>query len=250
MAPGDAAYSVALDREGLTAFPALEDVERDGWFFRASGGLNRRVDSATVHNPDIGSLGDRLRQVSAFYGERSQDILVRVPALWPDFEFALAAQGWRRFRPCLVLERPLGDHAGPPAPGALKEVPLERWVSVLIAAGGVKPGNEAAFRAIQDRLSAPAHRFVWAGDDGEPRGAAMLVRTGQRAGLLNMIVHPHARGQGISRRIMEGLHGWARAQGLSGLWLQVFEENTPAIRLYRSEGWLFRYRYWYWEPII
>lgn len=247
--PDDVAYALALDCDGLTAFPALEQEEHDGWYFRASGGLNRRVDSATVLTPDFARLPERLEAVKTFYGARDQDPLVRLPSLWPDFEVALAAEGWRRFRPCLVLELPLDAGSETSAVAGLHEVGVEDWTAFLLRAGALKPDSEAAFRAVGERLTVPAHRFVWVDEDGRRCAAVMLVRTGRRAGVMNLVVDPQARGRGIAREMMRALTDWARGAGLSGLWLQVWEENTPAIRLYHGEGWQIRYRYWYWEPM-
>lgn len=43
---------------------------------------------------------------------------------------------------------------------------------------------------------------------------------------------------GIGRKMMEALLSWARKQRLSKLVLRVFADNRPAIRLYRSLGFV------------
>lgn len=55
-----------------------------------------------------------------------------------------------------------------------------------------------------------------------------------------MAVTPSARGQGLSRLILQALEDHARAQGASRLYIETNSALIPAIRLYESFGfaWL------------
>ena len=51
-----------------------------------------------------------------------------------------------------------------------------------------------------------------------------------------MYSSPDYRGKGINKLIMDGLFEWAKARNLSEIRLQVYDENTPAIRAYEKVG--------------
>ena len=51
-----------------------------------------------------------------------------------------------------------------------------------------------------------------------------------------MYVLPEFRGQGVNKKIMDELKAWARSQGVAELRLEVYIENTSAIRAYEKLG--------------
>ncbi len=53
-----------------------------------------------------------------------------------------------------------------------------------------------------------------------------------------MAVTPSARGRGLSRRILQALEDYARAQGARRLYIETNSVLTPAIRLYESFGFV------------
>ena len=60
-------------------------------------------------------------------------------------------------------------------------------------------------------------------------GLALLVE--------DVVVHWGWQGQGIGRRLMEGIDAWARQQGASRLQLLADWNNTPALEFYNHLGW-------------
>lgn len=57
---------------------------------------------------------------------------------------------------------------------------------------------------------------------------------------LGIAVHPHERGRGIGRTLMEFLHAAARQRGSPRVRLKVYPRNQAAVRLYRRLGYAFR----------
>lgn len=54
--------------------------------------------------------------------------------------------------------------------------------------------------------------------------------------LLNIAVHPHWRGQGVGRWMLQQLAVWATTQRAQLIWLEVRVSNQRAIDLYRKAG--------------
>jgi ribosomal protein S18 acetylase RimI-like enzyme len=55
------------------------------------------------------------------------------------------------------------------------------------------------------------------------------------------------RGLGCARSLIAALGKLAASKGLERCFLQVEEENTPAIHLYSSQGFETAWRYHYWR---
>jgi len=60
----------------------------------------------------------------------------------------------------------------------------------------------------------------------------------QQCELTYLGLAPSSRGKGHSRVIMDYLEGWATSHGIQRMTLAVDIRNTPAIRLYRSRGFV------------
>lgn len=80
---------------------------------------------------------------------------------------------------------------------------------------------------------------------GEIAGAAMIRRQPRKrikhVGHIGIGIAPGYQGLGLGRALMEGLIAWARAQpgnAVSRVDLFVFADNTKAIRLYESLGFV------------
>jgi len=84
--------------------------------------------------------------------------------------------------------------------------------------------------------SLPMLGYVW--EEGkEIIGNISIVPFRQGTFLLaNIAVHPDYRRQGIARQLTQQAMQHTRQRGAKEIWLQVEEDNQPAIQLYRSLG--------------
>ena len=63
--------------------------------------------------------------------------------------------------------------------------------------------------------------------------------TGERqAYILDIVVRPDRRGQGIGTKLMEKAHEYAREKGLRYIGLTVASGNESALNLYRKLGYI------------
>ncbi len=60
----------------------------------------------------------------------------------------------------------------------------------------------------------------------------------QTAGLFSMWVAPEARKRGVGVALVQAVIGWAQTEGYYRVILDVGDTNTPAIRLYKSCGFV------------
>lgn len=76
---------------------------------------------------------------------------------------------------------------------------------------------------------------VWLRED-EPVGVLLLVRRGWRSRVAGMGFAPELRGQGLGRQALLETIREAKERRERALFLEVFEQNAPAVRLYTGLG--------------
>lgn len=85
----------------------------------------------------------------------------------------------------------------------------------------------------------PGGRIFMAEQDGEPVGCcALMAMEDGGFEVAKMTVTPAARGQGLSRRLLEACEAEARAAGAHRLYLESASTLTVAGALYRSFGFV------------
>lgn len=62
--------------------------------------------------------------------------------------------------------------------------------------------------------------------------------TAPSAQLVSLWVAPWARGRGVADTLIHAIIDWARGNGARGMHLDVFADNTHAIRLYQRHGFV------------
>lgn len=240
---------VSLERAALRSWPALETVEDDGWVLRFSGGYTQRSNAATVL--DAGPphrLAARVEACEAAYRARGLPPIFRVVSFAgaEALDALLAARGYRRKDETQVLARVLS--AGEFMQGDVAGLPLDAWLPLYERMNGRDAAQRPQHRALLEAI--PGRRLLAAlGAGGSPAAVGLAVVDGGWAGIFDVATDPALRRQGLGRRLMEGLLGWAAGAGAGRAYLQVMIANGPAVRLYEGLGFAEAYRYGYWvEP--
>jgi GNAT superfamily N-acetyltransferase len=110
--------------------------------------------------------------------------------------------------------------------------PTRPWFEAWHAVSGADPRAEWNLLA---RLAGPAvYASALSGDAVVAVGRA-VVDTGW-AGVFGMATLPAARDRGAGRAVLAALSGWAEAQGVDNMYLQVERDNRAAMRLYERTG--------------
>jgi ribosomal protein S18 acetylase RimI-like enzyme len=95
--------------------------------------------------------------------------------------------------------------------------------------------------------------YVWE-EAGQLVGNLSLIpiNLGGKRGYMiaNVATHPEYRGRGIATALTMTALRYAREHGASGVWLQVRDDNPPAIHIYEMNGFIERLRRttWYSGP--
>jgi GNAT superfamily N-acetyltransferase len=99
------------------------------------------------------------------------------------------------------------------------------------------------------QVSVTAEGFVWE-ESGKIVGNISLIpftNVGRPIYLIaNVAVHPDYRRKGIARALTMAALEWANKRPIRSVWLQVRDNNPPAVRLYESLGFIERARRTTW----
>lgn len=118
---------------------------------------------------------------------------------------------------------------------AVTSVAAEEWY--LASVDGFTPDQTRAY--LQTVVSGAVYQVVAV--DGDKVVGACDIRAGESKGFthvgrLGMFVRREWRGQGIGRQLLTACLSLAKEGKLERIELQVFADNTAAIRLYESVG--------------
>jgi len=87
---------------------------------------------------------------------------------------------------------------------------------------------------VHDSVDSSSSRVVLRG--GEAVGVALIARRGWSSRLAGMAIVPSARRTGVGKWLMAQLLAQAQARGERRMVLEVIEQNTAAVRLYKGCG--------------
>ncbi len=93
-------------------------------------------------------------------------------------------------------------------------------------------GYERRFRS--ENLDPFASRVYF--HDTRPVAVLLVARRGWTSRIAAMAVAPEVRAKGFGKRILQGAIREASSRGDRSLLLEVFEQNTPAVKLYTGLG--------------
>ena len=222
----------------LDLWPDTERTDLGDWVLRAAGPLPdrdhpqgrlvRRANSAlAMGDPGI-PLDEAAQRVTEFYSARSRPTYAQV-VLDGDVEVGLRDLGWRsdgadtlfQFAAVSRLARTL------PAP--------DDRADIVEATGvGATTSRTAQTRIGQTRIGQEA--------------SARLVLRDDWVGIDDLWVAPERRRQGLARALLAEAVDWAASLGATTAYLQVAEDNTPALTLYESLGFATHHTYRYLSP--
>ncbi len=236
-----------IEAHGLKAWPALGEMNLDGWRVKISGGFSQRQDSVTPIEIGQDTTENKIRWCERYYGERHLPCAVRVTDLYPDETLQpwLAARGYRTQGLTHVMIADVTAAAETPPPDvSFSDQASDDWFGAAMMVDQRAVIHADALIFTMTHLPWP-HVFVEAGNgDG-----TVAIGCGQKSddlmGIFSMRTLPEEQRKGHARRVLAGLLAWAKKQGVKTAWLQVEKANAAAVALYASMGFrpLYDYRY-------
>ncbi|OUE23891.1 ribosomal-protein-alanine N-acetyltransferase [Clavibacter michiganensis] len=251
------AAAALLDHLADRGWPAEHRESHGGWILRAAGGVTKRANSALPAGP-VDDPAAALDRAEAFAREHGIAACVQVsPASEPaDLAALLTARGYAPEARTLVQVQDAAAAAEALRPGSgrdaldadlvvtVDDAPDDAWLDVWWSVDG-RGGSAEREVARRILVRGPAlYAAVRAGD--RVLATARLALVDGWGGLFAVATRPEARRRGLSRAAMGAAVRVGLDRGITGLWLQVVEENAGAQALYARLGFTTASRYAYW----
>lgn len=224
----------------------------DGWRFRFNDGVSRRVNSVYPNeNHGRVSVEEKMALAEAFYARKGLPPRYQIcPASQPaDLDEILAARGYtvdaltavQVAEPSTVLAR-----MEPSTPVEISILLSQAWFQAYQTFIGFDE-HQAEMRWGALKRIGPRTGYALLRQEGKPVAVGLGVFERGWLGVFNMATQEAFRRQGCASAVLYALADWGRGIGASGVYLQVMEDNLPALALYRRAGFERLYHYHYRE---
>jgi GNAT superfamily N-acetyltransferase len=251
-----------IEEFSLNAWPALQQLNLDGWLLRFADGFSRRSNCVhTLYSAGQRNPRQKIALCEGIYEARDLPSIFRIcPAsLPPVLDEILHSRGYRIEGETAVLVRELGPSqsvesahpgfdlsAGPPDAEVNLSEQLDEDAWLMPAARVRERSGEsvAAFRRILANIvTRTCYVLLRSGD--RPAACGLGVLQQNWVGIYELAVARRFRGAGFARKTLRLVEDWARAYGTTRAYLSCETDNETALRLYAAAGYTELYRYWY-----
>ena len=231
-----------LSRITSRGWPAVVSEPLGEWELRASGGFTGRANSVATHGDPGLPFDEALAAVVAFYDAHEATPRAQV-VVGSVHERAFLDAGW--------------TPGTSTRPGAIVQVADLRHTYRADPHAQVSPTTDASWLSLYPRAEDPVvaktvlegPRTVGFISIGDPAVAiGRVVVTGEWAGVAAVEVVPERRREGLARRVVDTALAWAIDHGADKAYLQTMRDNTAAIALYASYGFVDHHEYRYLQP--
>lgn len=239
----DLALVAACESRIVNAWPAPTTLIVDDWVVRFASGYSGRANSASSLR-EGGEMDDAtLAFVEGLYRQAGLPPRIRfTPLVAESARERFAARGYRVETASFGMVAELdGRQALAPDMIVTAQAGAD-WIDGVCAHQTGTKRNREHLSAIVSGVRLPA-AFATLLHEGRPAAYAMSVAERGMAEIGAVIVDEKLRGRGLGRKLMQGLMGWAAAQGCGQAYLQVDQSNGLAFEMYRRLGFRTVYAY-------
>ena len=165
----------------------------------------------------------------------------------------LAARGYEEIKHTMVQTAPVEavmENTQAPNSRIIQTPTLnEEWFQTYTRASEYSPESLPIRRGILSRIG-PAANFLLLLQNGEPKAVGLGVAERSWMGVFCVVTYAGLRRQNFASQVMHGLTSWGIKAGAKQLYLQVMNNNPPALALYQKLGFTNMYDYWYSQKEI
>ena len=242
-ATATSALTQRVEQASLNAWPALHQVLHDGWVLRFSHGFTRRANSVTVLQAGTRGIDSRIAFCEQQYRRANLRTLFRITSNCAEaqLEAQLLARGYTGEDPTHVLSIDVTRHTHAPIPRALAR---DEWLNAYDHLSG-SPAHAQQLHSLLLKAIRFDCLFAVLDVGNDIAACGFAVVEADLVGIFDVVTAPARRKQGLGEQLVSGLLAWGAHHGANTGYLQVMQDNAPALRLYHRLGFtpLHTYKY-------
>ncbi len=235
-----------IEEASMSAWPALQTLLYDGWVIRYANGYTRRANSI---NPIYGStldIEDKLTYCHKLFRYRGLRMVFKMTSdvFPPDLDQVLIDQHYARTAESSVHMIDLAMVTLGETPVTHDSIDLEdRWFNAFVRLNKVEK-HAATCKAMLESLVQP-RCFSRIEHRGRIVACGLAVLEQNMVWLFDVTVREDFRRKGFGTQLIHSLLRWGKNHKAQTGYLQVMQENKPALVLYKKLGFREVYKYWY-----
>ena len=242
----DKALVIRIEEAALNAWPAVKQMDYDGWLLRMTGGPSKRINSVNIRRESNLPLAQKVGYCEWVYQREQLPLIFRLPEplTSPELSEGLEKLGYRSFDPTLVLGKSVISTPELTQGLDFRQIPPLDWLAARSWMMGL-PLVALNYHAAILNLILPEKALVCLFEEGQPAACGMAVLQGELLGYFSIYTRPSARRRGYGRAVMAALSQWGLERGAQVGYLQVEGDNVPAQAMYKEMGFgrLYGYKY-------
>lgn len=231
----------------MNAWPALQTMVADGWVIRFAGGITRRSNSVIPLSFTGGDPEKNIDFCESLYGNKKLKPAFKLtPACCPgNLDEILEGRNYIREAETSVQILDISGKSFNPERDVIFDNSVnEQWLLDFIKLSGLNlKSYDTYFRIIENIVLEKC--LVSLLVKGKTAAVGFGVRQEGYIGIFDVIINKRFRGKGFGRVIVESLMRWGQSVGAGTAYLQVMDDNLPALNLYEKLGFKSGYKYWY-----
>ena len=244
-----------LEYLSCNAWPAIIIRVMDGWRLRFNWGVTRRANSVWPNEANNRrGLTEKLMMVKDFYSFWNCPARYQIcPAAQPaDLDTILADRGYTSDALTAVQIAPSSTvlartFSNPNYTVTITDSFDRRWFDTYCQIEQIHERTAETRQRILQRIHPPTGYALLQVEE-RPIAVGLTVTEQDWAGIFCLATHPNFRGQGAATTILHALTEWSQQHHqIKQIYLQVMENNAPALALYNRAGFETLYHYHYRE---
>lgn len=243
-----------IESLAANAWQPEEKSSFDGWVLRYSRGITRRGNSVLPIKDDGGiSTDEKFDLVEDYYSEKQQPAIFQLTnAAQPKGLYqSLKKRGYtdNYFTEVQIAspEQVLAQSSNKPLFTATLHSQLDSsWFEVYTSGSKMTTKSIEVREGILQRIPNKTG-FLQLKDGTDIVGIGLGVIENSHLGIYCMVTPKKHRRKGVAYEAVQRLTKWGQANKVKQIYLQVMENNLPALALYAKAGFLKKYHYWYAE---
>lgn len=231
----------------MNCWPSIQTLHYDGWIIRFADGLTKRSNSINPIYLSQLDINEKIDYCEQLYKSRDLPPCFKISEIVQpaNLDSLLESRGYKHeFEVSVQLMKLDRFDSENDINSQIDEFGNDCWIDNYARMNEMNKDNKPILGKIIDQIILPKCLLTY-NLNGIPIGCGLGVIDKNYLGLFDIVIDKDYRNRGFGKLMIKSLLSWGKNKGSDYAYLQVLNNNNPAIRLYKFFGFKEEYRYWY-----